>query len=103
MVSRRRWAAAEIDIVKTRYDGTTEQTKRLADDLGRSVQAIHQAAHALGVTRQHEWTMREDDLLEKHYAQPGGVSVLERMLPKRTRRAIASRAYVLGITSDQTA
>jgi hypothetical protein len=63
------WTPEDLDLVKQKYDGTSETTKVLEQLIGASHAAIKQKAIILGITRRQRperaWTEEEIDKLEK--------------------------------------
>mgnify|MGYP006286968347 CR=1 FL=1 len=98
--ARRFWTGAELDLLMEHYDGTNEQTEWLMNELDRTRAAIHARAVKLKITGRHNWTLKEDDLIEAHYTKLGGIDFLERRL-KRSRDAIKIRAGILGLNFAQ--
>ena len=98
--ARRPWTGAELDLLMEHYDGTNEQTEWLMEKLDRTRAAIYNRAGELKITGRHNWTLKEDDLIEAHYTKLGGIDFLERRL-KRSRDAIKIRAGILGLNFTQ--
>ena len=71
MPRARPWTNSDEDALRAVYEDIAEhgsgrgRLKRLADDLDRSPNAVHQRAHKLGLTgaRKHAWTAEDDAAL----------------------------------------
>lgn len=95
------WTIAEIKFVEDNYRKTT--SKDIGESLGRSAGAVRQIAGRLGLTKAHppKWTEEEHSLISMYYDKGEGITLLQSLLPGRTKFAICIQASLLGVTTSQ--
>jgi hypothetical protein len=96
ILKKGRWAKEEIKFLKKRFSYI--DTRELAAQLGRPLQAVRQRAYELGLRRKAyrgKWTESEINLLMELFGTKKKSEMVR--LVGRTESAIANKAYKIGL------
>lgn len=90
------WTDADIQTLKENYKLSSKALYNLFD--GRfSECAIKTKVQKLGLIKRYFWTEEEDSIIKKYYSYKPVDDIVD-MIPNHTRKAIVTRAKLLGVT-----
>jgi len=97
----RLWSADEVKLLKKLYLNQNQKFERIADILGRSVNAVQAKARNIGISKCKPcrlWSTQEERLLKALYPTNTASDIAKRL--GRSASAVSMKASMLGLTKS---
>lgn len=97
-MKNKKWTEKEDNVIRRLYDTNKKKVYEILKD--RAIPSIHVRANKIKMSNISEkWTKEEDYILKKYYKDKKEI-LFKKLLKHRSRKAIYTRAFFLGLQSS---